>query len=138
MGHGQSSLEFLFASGLMVLIFTIATVLYYQSSMDARGLGNYAESQRICHEAASQISAVASAGEGTSAVFRMPGAALAQNYTIYAYPQNRSLSVPYGGTVAGCALGTSNVRGALAAAGAPFNITADSPIRNVGGGVVIG
>ncbi|MFA6214211.1 MAG: hypothetical protein WC717_02945 [Candidatus Micrarchaeia archaeon] len=133
---GQSSLEFLYAAGMIVLMFAVVAILFYQSGQDASALGAYVETQRTCSEAAAQVEAVASAGEGASSVLRMPQHAPYRSFAFLFFPENRSLQVVYSGTMAGCALATSDISNGSGSH--IFNITEDARIINVGGGVVVG
>jgi len=114
-------------------ILVIATLIYYQGQEESAALGDYVESQRICHELAMQISAVVSAGSGTQAALIMPLAA--QNYTLYISASDRVAVVALGGQTASCLLATSNVSNGTDLA---FYIREDTRIRNVDRGVVVG
>ena len=133
---GQSSIEFLYAVGMILVLFTIAALLFYLSGEDASALAAYVETQRACTEAAAQVEAVSSAGDGASATLRMPQGRAYDSFAFFFSSENRSLSVVYAGTPASCGLSTTDLKNASGAYA--FNITGDSPIRNIGGGVVIG
>ena len=94
--HGQAALEFLYATGVAMLVFTMALMVYYQSQGEASALFAYVDSQRICHAIASQISAVDSAGAGTIAPLELPGSLAYSDYNIYVSGKDRSLSIQYG------------------------------------------
>jgi len=133
---GQSALEFLFATGAMVLVFIMASILFYESGADASALGTYAESNRVCHEASAQVASIAAAGDGASSVFVLPKTARSESYALGFSSPNRLLSVFYRDSVAGCALPSSDVSNRDGEQN--FNVTEDLPIRNANGGVVIG
>lgn len=132
---GQSSIEFLYATGLMLLLFTISVLLYLSSQSDLTALSSHVEARRICTEIAAQIAAVDAAGSGAEATLRLPPALAAANYTVYIMGVSRSVSVVYGGQGVGCRIPTSNV---TYGGQASFNLTQDARIRNVDGGVVLG
>ena len=131
--RAQSSIEFLLCTVLAMSILVIAALIYYQGQEEAAVLGEYVESQRVCHEVAMQISAVVSSGSGTQAVLLRPLAA--QNYTIYVSAGDRAAVVALGKQTATCRLATSNVSNGTHSL---FYISQDTWIRNVEGGVVIG
>ena len=131
--RAQSSIEFLFCTGLAMSILVIVVLIYYQGQEEAVVLSQYIESQRICHEVAMQISAVVSAGNGTQAMFIRPRAE--QNYTIYISASERTAVVVFGGQTAFCNLATSNVSDGTHQS---FYISQNTRMRNEGGGVAIG
>jgi hypothetical protein len=131
--RAQSSIEFLLCTVLALSILVIAVLVYYQSQEEAAILGQYVESQRICHEVAMQISSVVSAGSGTQAMLLRPIAG--RNYTIYIAARDRSAVVTLGDQTAFCRLATSNVSNGTSTS---FYISQSTRIRNDGGGVVIG
>ncbi len=133
--RAQSSLEFLFTAAFMVLVMVLCMVINFQSSQDSSALSAYAESMRICHAVASQISAVDAAGDGASAVLRRPASLADMNYTILVIGINRSISVNYGSQGTGCLFSTSNISNGSSSS---FSITQDSLVRNVNGGVLVG
>jgi len=114
-------------------ILVIVMLIYYQGQEEAAVLGEYVETQRICHEVAMQISAVVSAGSGTEAMLLRPLAV--QNYTIYISASDREAIVTLGGKMATCMLATSNISNGTHST---FYISQSTQIRNEGGGVVIG
>ncbi len=132
---GQTALEFLYATGFMILLLVISTLIYYQSQAEATALSAYAESQRICHEVAIQLSAVDSAGNGTAAVLRMPVPLSGANYSVFVTGANRSVAVLYGTQGTGCYFSTANISNGSASS---FRISGDTVVRNVDGGVVVG
>ena len=131
--RAQSSIEFLFCTGLAMVILVIAMLIYYQGQEESAALSEYVESQRICHEFAMQISAVVSAGSGTQASLLRPMAA--KNYTAYISGSDRVAVVVLGDQTASCLLATSNVSNGTSSM---FYISEDTTIRNIDGGVVIG
>jgi len=131
--RAQSSIEFLFCTGLAMSMLVISALIYYQGQEEAAALGEYVESQRICHEIAMQISAVVSAGSGTQAAFIMPLAA--KGYTVFISADDRAAAVALGSQTASCSLATSNVSNGTDTA---FYIREDTRIMNVDGGVVVG
>lgn len=133
--RAQSSLEFLYTSSFMVLVMVLCSIIYYQSSLDAANLAAYAESKRICQSVASIISAVDAAGEGTVAYFRRPASLADRDYTIYVMGPNRSIAVAYAAQGVGCLFSTTAISNGSASS---FNITADSAIRKINGGVLVG
>ena len=133
--HAQSSIEFLFCTVFAMSILVIATLIYYQDQEESAILGEYVESQRVCHEIVMQISSVVSAGSGTQAVLLRPQPLAARNYTIYISGSNRAVVVVFGSQTASCLLATSNVSNGTHQS---FYISGNTGIRNVGGGVVIG
>lgn len=133
--RAQSSLEFLYTSSFMVLVMVLCTIVYYQSSRDAASLSAYAEARRICQSVASLISAVDAAGDGTSAAFVRPSSLAGENYTIYVMGPNRSIAVAYAAQGAGCLFSTTAISNGSASS---FNMTKDSEIRKINGGVLVG
>jgi hypothetical protein len=119
----------------MILLLVISMMIYYQSQNDAAALSAYAESQRICHEIAIQLSAVDAAGNGTAAVLRMPIPLTGANYSVFVTGANRSVAVSYGAQGTGCYFSTSNISSGNASS---FWITGDILISNIDGGVVVG
>ena len=114
-------------------ILVVATLIYYQGQEESTILGEYVESQRICHEVAMQISAVVSAGSGTQAALLRPVSS--SNYTIRISAGSRAAVVSLGSQTTTCLLATSNVSNGTSTA---FYISNDTTIRNVDGGAVIG
>jgi len=133
--RAQSSIEFLFCTGLAMAVMVIAMLFYYQAQSEAAVLGEYVESQRICHEIAMQISAIVSAGSGTQAALHRPQALAGQNYTVLVAPENHSVVVEFGRQTASCMLATTNVSNGTHSS---FYISQDTLIRNEDGGVVVG
>ena len=131
--RAQSSIEFLLCTGFAMSILVIVVLIYYQGQEEASILGQYVESQRICHEVAMQISAVVSAGSGTQSVLHRPLAE--QDYTLYISASDRAASVALGKQTAFCDLATSNVSNGT---NQTFYISQDTLIMNKDGGVVIG
>ncbi len=134
---GQSSIEFLYATGLALIFFSVSMVIFYQTQNDAASLSAAADGRRVCNAIAAQISAVADAGDGASAELYVPQLAEEGNYTILVTGHNRSISVSRGSWGTGCLFSTSSVS----------NGTSDTfyidyrngtGIRNIGGGVLIG
>lgn len=132
--HAQASLEFLYATGVVLLVFTMALMVYYQSSQEASALFSYVESQRICHALASQISAIDSAGDGASAAIELPGSLANSNYTAYVSGDGRTLSINYGTQGSACMFSSSNITNGSAQS---FYIQPGSTIRNSDGGIVV-
>ncbi len=133
--HGQTSLEFLYSVGLMLLIFILIALIFYQSQTDATNLSIDAESRRVCQLVSSQISAVFSSGHGTAANLDLPALIAGKNYSVYVNGLNRSVSVSYGTRGTGCHFLTSNVTNGSSTS---FFIGENSTVENVEGGVVIG
>jgi len=132
---GQSSLEFLYASGLVLCIFAVMLAIFHVAGSDADSLGAYSEALRACSETAAQISSVAAAGDGASAVLARPKLAETRNYSLYISGKNRQLTVGYAEKSAGCMFATSNITNGTSDG---FYFEFGAAARNIGGGVVIG
>ena len=132
---GQTSLEFLYAVAMVLLVFTMTSVLFYQSQQDSAAITSYTQSQMVCQAVASRISAVAAGGDGTVSFFSLPLVAGGTNYTIFITGKNRTVSVSYQGGGTGCLFSTSNISNGTSGS---FYIQSDTPVRNVNGGVLVG
>ncbi|MCX6773238.1 MAG: hypothetical protein NTV88_05750 [Candidatus Micrarchaeota archaeon] len=132
---GQTSLEFLYAVAMVLLVFTMSTVLFYQSQQDSTAITSFTQSKLVCQAVASRISAVAAGGDGTASIFSLPLVAGGTNYTIFISGKNRTVSVSHQGGGTGCLFSTSNISNGSASS---FYIASDTPIRNVQGGVLVG
>lgn len=133
--RAQSSVEFLYCTGLVILLFAMVAIIFYESQEESGSLSAYVESQRICHEIAAQVSAIAIAGNGTQAVLLRPRSFSSQNYTVLVSGQDRAISVQYLQRGTTCMLATSNVSNGT---DSTFYITGDVLVRNDGRGVVFG
>jgi hypothetical protein len=132
---GQTSLEFLYAVAMVLLVFAMSTVLFYQSQQDSAAITAFTQSKLVCQAVSSRISAVAAGGDGTVSAFSLPLVAGGTNYTIFVSGQNRTVSVSYQGGGTGCLFSTSNISNGSSGS---FYIAGDTPIRNVNGGVLVG
>ncbi len=132
--RGQTSLEFLYCTSAVLLLFSMVLLVFFESQQDSAALFAYAESQRLCHAIASQISAISAAGDGTVASLSLPSALGSLNYTAYVSGQNRSLSINYGAQGTGCSFSTSNITNGSSSA---FYLSNGAAIRNVNGGLVV-
>jgi uncharacterized protein (UPF0333 family) len=133
--RGQTSLEFLFSVGMVILIFAMAALVFFQSSTDAGALSLHLDSKRVCHEIAAQISAVDAAGNGTVAALKLPLTVGGLNYSIFISASNRSISINYGEQGTACALSTNAVSNGTSGS---FYITVNGSIAtNNGGGIVV-
>jgi uncharacterized protein (UPF0333 family) len=133
--RAQTSLEFLYTASLMLLVFGIVMIIFYESQSDAANLAAYTESQRICHAVAAQVDAMDSAGDGASSVFSRPYSLSGQNYSVYVSGPNKSVSIIYAGQGTDCLFSTSSITNGSSAT---FYIAQSALIRNVNGGVVVG
>jgi len=132
---GQTSLEFLFAVAMVLLVFVMSAVLFEQSQEDSAAITSYTQSQLVCQAVASRISNIAAGGNGAVSRFSLPLVAGGTNYVIFVSGSNRSVSVSYQGGGTGCHFATSNVSNGSSSS---FYIGNDTPIRNVNGGVLVG
>ena len=133
--NGQSSLEFLYATSMMLLVFAVVALLYYQSQSDSAILSSYAEARRICHLVASQISSVAASGDGTSALLGLPDSLGGRNYSVFLSGQNRTVTVVYAEQGTTCPLSVANVTNGTSSS---FYLLNGTSMRNSFGGVVLG
>ena len=133
--RAQSSIEFLYCTGLAILIFTMVAIIFYESQVESNALSAYVESQRICHEIAAQVSVIATAENGTQALLLRPQALSSQNYTVLVSGQNRAIVVQYEQRGTTCMLATTSVSNGT---NSTFYITGDVLVRNDGRGVVFG
>ncbi|MCX8195287.1 MAG: hypothetical protein N3G22_04250 [Candidatus Micrarchaeota archaeon] len=132
----QGALEFLISMSLMVLLLILVVIIYYQSYNDFMALSIHYDAYSICNQASAQLSALASAGEGTEAIFRRPSSSVSKEYTLKVSAQERKITVSYGNlTDAACGLTFSNITNGTAGT---FFIDKDVRMRNLGGGVIIG
>ena len=131
----QTSLEFLYAVGMSLLVFTIAALLFLQSQQDSTAMSAYANSRLVCQSVASRISAVAAAGDGASTYFSLPLVAGGTNYVIFVSGKNSTVSVSYSGAGTACRFSTTNVSNGNSSS---FYVTNNTVIRNVDGGVLFG
>ena len=132
---GQSSLEFLYCVGAVLLVFTMSALLFYQSQQDATAIGGYTQAKLACQEVAGRISAVAAAGDGTSSALSLPLVSGSRDYAVFVSARNRTVSVSYSGRGVGCRFATSNVSNGSSSS---FYVANDTVLRNVGGGVLFG
>ncbi|VVC00892.1 Uncharacterised protein [uncultured archaeon] len=132
---GQTSLEFLYAIGIELLLFAVILMLFVQSQEDVAALSSSMEARRICQAMAGQISAISTAGDGASAPFELPPSLYSGAYTAYVAAANRSLTISYGTRLAGCTFTTTSVSNGTSGS---FFIANSTVIKNVNGGVVIG
>lgn len=133
--RGQSALEFLYATGLVLAMFAAVLAVFFVTGNDADSLSAYSEANRVCGETAAQVSSVAAAGDGASAAIGNPRISGNRNYTLHMNGKNRQLSVIYGQKTAGCMIATSNITNGTSDS---FYFDFGAMARNVGGGVVVG
>lgn len=131
---GQTSLEFMYAVGVVLLVFTMSALLFYRSQEDAAAIGGYLESQLACQQVAGMISAVASSGDGTSAYMQLPLVSGGLEYSVFVSAANRTVSVAHRGRGVGCRMTTSNVSNGSSGS---FYVGNHSMVRNVDGGVLV-
>jgi len=132
---GQSSLEFLYSVGAVLLVFSIASLLFFQSQQDVTAIEGYTQAKLACQEVSGRISAVASAGDGTASALSLPLVAGSRNYAVFVSGQNRTVSVNYHAGGVGCRFATSNVSNGSSQS---FYVANDTILRNVKGGVLFG
>ena len=131
----QSSIEFLYSVGAVLLVFSISAVLFYQSQQDAAAIESYMDSRLACQEVAGKISAVSSGGDGTVSYMQFPLVAGALNYTVRVSGDNRTVSVSHKSSLVGCRFGNANVSNGTSAS---FNVASGAAVRNIDGGVLVG
>ena len=130
---GQTSLEYLYAMGFMLLLFTAVLVVYGLAQADLVEISQGAELRTVCRSAASQISTIAASGEGTTALLSLPSTT--SQYNVYISGSARTLSVAAWGQLESCMISTSNVTNGTAT---NFTILDGARMSNIGGGVVFG
>jgi len=132
---GQSSLEFLYAVGMALLVFSVAALLFFQSQQDETAIDSYLQSNLACEAVAGRISAVAAGGDGTVSYLLLPLVGGRLNYTVAVSAVNRTVSVGYGTNSVGCRFSTSNVSNGSSSS---FFVTNNTLVRNINGGVLVG
>ncbi len=130
--RGQGSVEFLYAVLFSLLFFGVTIVIYLSSQADAGALYEAASMRRVCLEIASQVSSVASAGDGTRADLDMPEFTGSQQWGAYVSGGNFSISVYSGGASQACKMSTSLVSNGTASS---FPLPGNATLENVGGTV---
>jgi hypothetical protein len=89
----------------------------------------------ICRSVSSKISAVFSAGDGTSAYAKFPQAVSGQNISIWAFGQKRTIIVRDKDSFVAC---PTNINMVTDGNGSDFEIPKNATLKNVGGVVWIG
>jgi hypothetical protein len=131
--RGQSSIEFLYTMVFMLLLFTAVLVIYGVAQGDLVEISQGSEFRAACRSAASQISAIASSGEGTSARLSLPEAAT--QYSVFVSGSERTVSVTAWEKIASCRISTSNVSNGSSSS---FSVSDGTRMENINGGVVFG
>ena len=131
--RGQTSIEFLYTMVFMLLLFTAVLVIYSLAQSDLMEISQGSEFRAACHSAASQISAIASSGEGAAAALSLPEAAT--QYTVYVSGNDRTVNVAAWERIASCRISTSNVSNGTARS---FSVSDGTRMANINGGVVFG
>ena len=124
---GQTSIEFMYTMLFMLLLFTAVLVVYGLAQGDLAGISQGSEFLAVCRSAASQISAIASSGEGTAAALSLPPAK--SQYTVFVSGGDRTVSVAAWEKVASCRISTSNVTNGTATA---FTVHDGTRMANIG------
>ncbi len=135
LARGQTSIEFLYAVGMMHLVFETSAALFYQSQPDASAATAYTDSQIVCQAAAGRISAVASAGDGAALAVQLPLIEGGSDYKVFVSGPNRTVSVMYAGGGSGCRFVTSNVSNGSSSS---FFMANNTVMWYVKGGVLVG
>jgi hypothetical protein len=117
----------------MLLVFTAVLVIYGLAQNDLAEISQGAEFRAACHSAASQISAIASSGEGAAAPLSLPSATT--NYTVYVFGSGRTVSVAAWERIASCRISTSSVTNGTSD---NFTVADGERMANVNGGVLFG
>jgi hypothetical protein len=105
--HGQTSLEFLYTLGFMMLFFSAILGIFLLAQSDLDEVGWRSESRALCHSASSQVSSLIAAGEGTSISLYLP--LLSSMYSARASGPERSILVNGTNRLTVCSLTTSNI-----------------------------
>ncbi len=139
--RGQSSIEFMQAAAVSLLFFTVCMGIYFMAQSELADVSRAADARRICYEIASQISAIASAGEGASAPLLQPQKATNEEYEIFVTGNTGAVSVNFkddGNEERGasCFVGHRDILNATGAAN--FKIKGDETVSYLGGVVRIG
>jgi hypothetical protein len=149
---GQSSLEFLQATGIVAVFFVAVVIGFYVWTSDFAKLGSIAEARRACYEIAAQISDVGAAGNGAAAKLQAPLQATMEQYRVRVSGLPGAISVSLSNPGEGD-IGTScftGIRGIKNSSGADdFNLSSNANpqtyelikentvIRNINGSIVI-
>ena len=131
--RGQTSIEFLYTMVFMLLLFTAVLVIYGVAQGDLSEVAQNSEFRAACTSAASQISAIASSGEGSVATLSLPDATT--QYNVYVSGSDRTVSVAAWERIASCRISTSNVTNGAARS---FSVSDGTRMRNTNGGVLFG
>jgi hypothetical protein len=130
---GQTSLEYMYTMGFMLLLFTAVLVVYGLAQADLVEISQGAELRTVCRSAASQISTIAVSGDGTTAALSLPSAM--SQYNIFVSGSTRTISVAAWEKLASCKISTSNVTNGTATS---FTVSDGIKMSNIGGGVAFG
>jgi hypothetical protein len=131
--RAQTSIEFLYTMVFMLLVFTLVVVLYGTAQGDLAEISRESEFRAVCRFAASQISAIAISGNGTSIALSLPKART--QYSIFVSGPDRTVSVAAWERLSSCRISTSSVTNGSSNI---FAISDGIRMTNTGGGVLFG
>lgn len=133
--RGQSSVEYIFAMALMLIILAISTFVYVSNSEEAGKLRDAMEANRLCVHVASSISAVASAPGNANRTLSLPPYLYGKNYTVYVSSPSSVVKVDYSTYGTGCSLLKMNVTNSTGAG--LFEVKKNAVIASNGGRIIV-
>ncbi|MCX8175267.1 MAG: hypothetical protein N3E51_03620 [Candidatus Micrarchaeota archaeon] len=107
--NGQSGIEFLVMSGIVLLAFSAALSAYFLLSSEAEAKQDALEANAVCLDVSASINSLASLRGNASHSFALPRQINGKNYTIYVSSASRLVKVDYGYGGVGCRLATSAI-----------------------------
>ena len=131
--HGQTSIEFIYTLGFMMLFFSAMLGVFMLAQSDLTEVGWRSESRALCHSASSQISTLVAAGEGASASLSLPQ--MSAVYTVRVSGPARLVTVSGDSKMASCPIATSNITNGTSS---EFPIDDKMRATSTNGGVAFG
>jgi uncharacterized protein (UPF0333 family) len=131
----QSSLEFLVFASISILFLVAAVTFFGVRAEEVDEMSAISEMKSICQSVSSKISAVFSAGSGTSTTIRLPAYVSGENISVWVYGNNANVIVADGERSVGCAL---NIKSVSNGTSISFQVAQNATITNSEGVVLIG
>lgn len=107
--RGQTSIEFLMATAVALLFFTVMLAFYFVGQNDISTMSRAVEARRICNEVSAQIATVTASGKGANAAFLEPRTSAFEVYEVHITGGTGAVSVNYENRGASCLTGIMNI-----------------------------